>query len=285
MRAARVGSGWGVAAACLAVVGCGTKEPTRAALSGDCTGVACQIDNVPGGGSSTGDAGGDAADATAADDASADAATSVTVTGSLARTSDSGFLQSTAFSGALAVWAQGPGGIDVQGAASDGSFTLDGVAPGKGNWFAAIDATVGGGTVLSTIEPLDVDAAQPVVKLLAVDRVELQQVLFGLSLPQQPATGTGYAMLFFQKAGVGSPGVTVTAPSGATVLYDSGAGYDLVANGVTKTGDRGMAIVVGIAAPAYPGSTLSVVYDAGAGARSAAVRVAAGAVTRLFVDL
>lgn len=243
----------------------------------DCVGVGCNPTGA--GGTGTGTDGG-----VTSGDAATDAAL-VSATGTLATTTDQGFAATGPYAGQVLVRAEGSAGsiIDTEGGVTS-TFTLDDVASGL-NWFS-VENFGGTGTILPTLQPVQVDGTTPVT-LVGVDSQIYTTTLFQLSPPQTKADATAQLILFFVNGSVPAANVSLKAWAGApAVAYDSTQGYEIFATpDQGKTGASGTVLLVNVPAVPYPGSLVTLQFDAGAGAMALAVRVAADYVTRAAIAI
>lgn len=267
-----------IAAILLLAVGCAPKKndahPPGVA---DCVGAGCN----PSGGSGT-NPGNDAG--VPIGDAATDAAL-VSVTGTIATTTDQGFAAAGPYTGQVIVRAEGSASsiVETEGGVAS-TFGLDDVASGL-NWFG-VQAFGGAGSILPTLQPVQVDGATPVT-IVGVDAQTFSTTLFQMSPPQTQATGAAQLILFFVKGSVPASDVSLKSwASAQAVAYDASQGYEIFATpDQGKTGSSGTVILVNVPAVPYPGSLATLQFDAGAGPHAFAVTVAADYVTRAAIAI
>jgi hypothetical protein len=248
---------------------CGAEDrpPPAAACTGNC---AVGTPRNPGSSGNGGevDAGGSGEE---------DAGAVTTVAGAVEVMENEQFIARAAFAGEGLVGGGSPS-ERVSGEFSGATYQLAGVLRDADVWMD-VQATATTLDVLTTIQR--VDSTAPPVDLAFVRSATVEGIGAGLLTPIELRSDRAHAVVrFVDASGQGVRGVTVTAPAGEAIAYDTGAG--LFRDDQPETTESGLAIILNAQAIPFPGGATGLSYAAtSSGATD--VKLAQGAVTLLTV--
>lgn len=260
------------------IAGCSSKDTEPAPLLEDCVGANCKpAGGGSGGGSKPGGEGG-------AGGSGDEEPSTITVSGTVLSTVDSGFITATTYVGGALVRAQGESGTQVQSETAAGQFTIDDVATGL-NWFALEEVSTQR-TLLPTLQPVVVSEAEPQTSIVGVDEQVFLAVLDTMSPVQVLQSGAAQAILFFAREN-GEPvkGVSIKGWANAeAVAYDAAPTYEVASPpDEGATGELGTALLVNIYAVPYPGSSVEIQFEVDGELLVVPIRVASNYVTRAAI--
>jgi hypothetical protein len=173
------------------------------------------------------------------------------LTGSVLRLADDGFLQTSPFLGPATIRALKTGGGFTEAAYADGAFKLNDVATGEGVLFQILDAVPGSPEIMSTYNYRDVLDATNSVTLVAVNEEVLSSLALCLGVTLDPASA--HAILRLVKNDFPIQGAIVTDDgSVGTVAYQDldPAAPCAYTFGGAATGSTGFALLFNIPVPA-----------------------------------
>lgn len=260
------------------IAGCSSKDTEPAPLLEDCVGANCKpTGGGSGGGSKPGGEGG-------AGGSGDEEPSTITVSGTVLSTVDSGFITATTYVGGALVRAQGESGTQVQSETAAGQFTIDDVATGL-NWFALEEVSTQR-TLLPTLQPVVVSEAEPQTSIVGVDEQVFLAVLDTMSPVQVLQSGAAQAILFFAREN-GEPvkGVSIKGWANAeAVAYDAAPTYEVASPpDEGATGELGTALLVNIYAVPYPGSSVEIQFEVDGELLVVPIRIASNYVTRAAI--
>jgi hypothetical protein len=164
---------------------------------------------------------------------------------------------------------------------ADGFYRLEGIERGAGVWVGVGNfADPPAEPFIDTLQA--VDSGRSGFTNLVVMRRDTLRDLAATSFITQPALlrddGAHIVLQFVNVASQPLEGVQITfpAPENVSIAYDAG---DTYSDALPETSTRGMAVLLNLDAPPWPGSTLGVVADIDGEQLSAQVQIARGAVT------
>jgi hypothetical protein len=163
----------------------------------------------------------------------------------------------------------------------NGAFRLDGIAVARGTWVGVgAFASPPVEPYMDTLQAVDATNDQ-LVNLLVARRDAVRDAVavgfMGEGVELDPARAH-VAIRFVRASGVPIPDVHIAFPTFDQVptAYDAGDAFN---SAVDATSDRGMALLVNIQAPPYPGGVTSIVAELDDQRLSAELQIAAGALT------
>lgn len=140
---------------------------------------------------------------------------------------------------------------------SDGGYELDGAPLARGLWVAvgAFESPPSA-VYLDTLQPVDSTGAGP-TDLYVVPREAMEALAASAYLvsPQELEPARAHVLVrFVDRDGAPTAGVRITfpAPSEVPAAYDGGGVYS---DGLEETSDQGAAVLLNLAAPAWPGAS------------------------------
>jgi len=164
---------------------------------------------------------------------------------------------------------------------SSGAFLLEGILASKVTWVGVGNFTnPPSEPYIDTLQAVDATTDE-FVNLLVARRAALREAVsvafMGESVELEPSLAH-LAIRFIRANGTPIEGVHIAFPAIEQVptAYDAG---DAFSSALDATSERGMALLVNMQAPAYPGGTTSVVAELDQQQLTAQLQVAAGALT------
>jgi hypothetical protein len=210
----------------------------------------------------------------------------VTLTSNVLLLNDLDFRNGGPFTDSAEIRIQKAGGGTVTGSWNGNEpFRIQNVQEGRAVWALGTPAAALNHDALPTLEPVRTDNpnSEGVVEAdpFALVRASTMENIYDLlTLPITLDSARAQVVLrVVNGAGVGIPGVRVTAPSAGVVIYAASGAFS---DAETQTDVTGLVVLANAPAGAWPGSLLSVSF-AGTETGAAELRAIAGAVTVVSV--
>ena len=275
---------WGALAVTLtAAFGCKEDERARPGYVSDCNDTACvdargnmvptPISGSPGAAGAAG-AGGDAG---------MPPPSAGTLAGNVFELDSSDLASRSPLTSPVEVRAPGTSGNEpvIGQAGAGGTFRLDGVRVGQAVWVGVGQFQMPPAEpFMDTLQAVDL-TREDFADLLVVRREVLRDLAAAsfLEAPVELDPTLAHVVVRFVRPGGGAiPGVHISIPLPEQVptAYDAG---DIYSDALEETSQRGMALLLNMPAPAYPGITTSLVAEVAGEQLAAELPIAAGAVT------